>query len=297
MSNIDAMLEWMATIVFIEHRPFSYKDFLEFIIDNKIYKMAHGTIRNNISKLIKEGKIVRINNSGIAFYTLTGFPFTKSMTDNHMVVSTNHPFNRMIQELPLEKNSIHNIRLRFAIKDWDIWMILSIDSSFKINSFSKDIQLASWQIEKDIFVGITLHRTNTVSITIGCSFKPFPLGFQGIIDFTTFLTRIEERIRRLLHEKLYTTDFYKKERINSEYIIPSYKEWLVTMWHFGADSKVEYSGEKFSIKWEVAEKTFVQIYSKKFRDKKVKIRLERHEVPKKTLLAAIEQKIKDNNNL
>jgi hypothetical protein len=295
MSNLDAMEEWMATIVFVEKRTFSYKDFLEFTINNKIYKMAHGTIRNNISKLIKEGQIERINTSGIALYTLKGVHFTKSMTDNHMGVSINHPFYRMIQELPLEKNSIHNIRLRFAIKDWDIWKILSIDSSFKINPFSKDIQLASWQIVKDIFVGITLHRTNTVSITIGCSFKPFSLGFQGIIDFTTFLTRIEERIRRLLHEKLYTTDFYKKERINSEYIIPSYKEWLVTMWHFGADSKVEYSGEKFSIKWDIAEKIFVQIYTKEFKDKKVKIRLERLEVPNKTLVDVIEQKINNNN--
>lgn len=49
MSNLDAMLELMAIIVFIEHRPFSYKDFLEFTINNKIYKIAYGTIRNNIS--------------------------------------------------------------------------------------------------------------------------------------------------------------------------------------------------------------------------------------------------------
>jgi hypothetical protein len=203
MSNLDAMLEWMGIIVFIEHRPFSYKDFLEFTIDNKPYKMAHGTVKNYICKLREEGKIERVNTSGIAFYTLKGFHFTKSMTDNHMGVSVNHPFYRMIKDLPMEQNSIHNIRLRFAVKDLDLWKILSTCSSFKINTFSKDIKLASWQIEKDTFVGVTLHRTNTVSITIGCSFRPFPLDFQGIIDLSKILTRIEERITRLIQDNLH----------------------------------------------------------------------------------------------
>ena len=63
----------------------------------------------------------------------------------------------MIQELPLEKNSIHNIRLRFAIKDFGSLENIIDNSSFKINPFSKDIQLASWQIVKDIFVGVSLH--------------------------------------------------------------------------------------------------------------------------------------------
>jgi hypothetical protein len=66
------------------------------------------------------------------------------------------------------------------------------------------------------------------------------------------------------------------------------------MWHFGADSKIEYNGEKFAIKWDLAEKTFVQIYSKEFRDNRVKIRLERQEIPNKKLLDVIEQKINDN---
>ncbi len=288
------MLEWMAIIVFIEHRYFTYKDFLEFIIDNKIYKLAHGTIKNNLSKLRKQEKIERVNTSGIAFYTLKGVYFTKSMTPNHMGVSINHPFYRMIKDLPLEKNSIHNIRLIFTVKDLDLWKILSINSSFKINTFSKDIKLASWQIEKDIFVGVTLHRTNTVSIYIGCSFKPFPLDFQGIIDLCKILTRIEERITRLIQDKLYTSDLYKKESNNLEYLNLNHKDWIVTMWHFGADSKIQYNGEKFAIKWDLAEKTFVQIYSKEFRDNKVKIRLERLEAPNKKLLDVIEQKINDN---
>lgn len=299
MSNLDAMLEWMAIIVFVEHRTFSYKDFLEFTIDNKTYKMAYGTIRNNFSELINQEKIERVNISGIAFYTLKGVPLTKSMTDTHMGVSVNHPFYRMIKDLPLEKNSIHNIRLSFKLKEMDLWKILSVDSSFTINSFSKDIRLGSWKIDKDIFVGVTLHRTNTVSINIGCSLKPFPLDFQGIIDLSNVLVRIEEKITGIIQNNLHTSDIYKKENNNSENLDLNinHKEWMVTAWHFGADSKIEYNGDKFAIKWDLAEKIFVQIYSKEFRYKRLKIRFERQEVPNKKLFEAIEQKINGNNDL
>lgn len=238
--------------------------------------------------MINDGLIERVNTSGIAFYTLKGVPFKKSMTDDHMGVSINHSFYHMIKDLPLEKNFIHNIRLRFGVKDLDLWKILSINSSFKINPFSKDIKLASWQIEKDIFIGITLHRTNTVSINIGCSSKPFPLDFQGILDLSNILTRIEERISNLVQVILYPKDLSNKENNNLEYLVPSHKEWEVTMWHFGADSRVEYSGKKFAIKWDIAEKTFVQLYSKDFKDKKSRIRLERQESPNKRLLEVIE---------
>jgi hypothetical protein len=30
-------------------------------------------------------------------------------------------------------------------------------------------------------------------------------------------------------------------------LIPEHKDWLVTMWHFGVDASVEYTGEKFSL--------------------------------------------------
>ena len=42
-------------LVRIEGRPFSYRDFLEFEVDGKKYSMTHGTFRNKISKLMKDG--------------------------------------------------------------------------------------------------------------------------------------------------------------------------------------------------------------------------------------------------
>ncbi len=50
----DAMLEHMTYIVFVERRPFSFKDFFRFEVNGKEYKMEHGTFRNKISKLNKK---------------------------------------------------------------------------------------------------------------------------------------------------------------------------------------------------------------------------------------------------
>ena len=44
--------------------------------------------------------------------------------------------------------------------------------------------------------------------------------------------------------------------------IPEHKDWLVTMWHFGVDASVEYTGEKFSATWEVGEHALIRAYSK-----------------------------------
>jgi hypothetical protein len=63
------------------------------------------------------------------------------------------------------------------------------------------------------------------------------------------------------------------------------------MWHFGADASVEYSGERFSVTWEVAENVLVRAYSKVMKDNRMRIRLERQEYPKVTLADIIEQKL------
>ena len=74
----EAMLSHMKEIVYTEHRPFSYKDFVSFDDDGKKYSMTHGTFRNKICKFQKE-KIVELEyNSKICFYTLVGIHFTFS---------------------------------------------------------------------------------------------------------------------------------------------------------------------------------------------------------------------------
>ena len=180
----------------------------------------------------------------------------------------------------------------------------SFGSNYTINSRSKDILLPAWKI-RDLLVKVSIHRTDTVSITIGCSLNPVTLDIHGIIKLTNALSVVEERISRLVEGSRNAHGFgvidanidfdgYSPDRRSYNNVIPPFSGWTVTMWHFGADALTEYSGEKFSVTWETAENVLVRAYSKSMIDNRSRIRLERQESPRTTLVDAIEQKINDN---
>jgi hypothetical protein len=140
MTNLDdAMAEHMAYIVFQEHRPFSYRDFLHFEVGEREYKMKHGTFRNKISSLIKNGEVELSYVSGPAFYTLKNVQFGRPqlMTGNHLEGRHNNPIVKLIQDLPVERKALHDIHLRFESKG--LWSVLSASSIHKPDSYSKEI--------------------------------------------------------------------------------------------------------------------------------------------------------------
>jgi hypothetical protein len=278
----------MRYIIINEDRPFSFKDFLCFNSYGKDYKMTHGTFRNKISKFIKEDIVELAYNSGISFYTLKGAKIGgKTITPNHTGVPyTNNPLYRLLLEHPLGKTSVHDIRLLFEVKE--IWKFLSINPQVKLNHFSKDIELGKWIIETNFFVSVAVHRTDSVSISVGCSYRPVSLDINGIMRFTSVLARIEERISGILQNGLIKDC---DSTISPRSLIPSYTNWNVTMWHLNMDGLVEYSGEKFHISWEDAQHVIIRAYTKQFEDKKIRIRLEKQEYPNKSIFDAINDRL------
>jgi len=113
---------------------------------------------------------------------------------------------------------------------------------------------------------------------------PIPLDFNGIIRFFNLLVRIEERLQSILNN---STPINSNKKYNS---IPDYRKWVVTMWHFGRDASVEYAGERFCISVERLQHILTRIYVKDFNGKN-RIRVERQEYPKKTLIDAIDEKL------
>ncbi|MBV9176187.1 MAG: hypothetical protein JO297_04040 [Nitrososphaeraceae archaeon] len=126
MSELDeAMMKHISHIVHEEHRPFSYQDFLRFTVDEKEYETAHGTFRNKISQLMRDGKVELAYNAGIAFYTLKGVSFGKpkfTMTPNRTGVPQD-PIIKLIESLPMDRRGLHDIRCRFEAHG--IWSVLS----------------------------------------------------------------------------------------------------------------------------------------------------------------------------
>jgi hypothetical protein len=278
------MLSQMAYIVFHEKRPFSYVDLLEFEFEGISYRTAYGTVRNDLSKLVKSGEIEISYRSIRTFYTLKGYKFGKPMTPNHTVVH-NNPICNMLQDLPLDKRSIHDIHLRFNAPG--IWNMFSINLKFPVTKRNKDIAVGTWKRE-NAMIRIIIHKTDVVSIILGCSSEPILLEFNGIIRLFTVLARAEEKLQTILNNYLVNAN-------QKNLSVPEYKSWIVTMWHFGRDSLIEFAQEKFCVTVESAQHILTRLYVKEVNGKN-RIRIERQEYPRKTILDAIEEKLDSHSN-
>jgi hypothetical protein len=256
MTSLDIILERIACIVYVEKRPFCFKDFLAFEHNGKDYRYKHGTIRNIFSELKKVGQIKPVYNAGMGFYTLKGVKVGKPITSNHTGDSLNHKQRGLYQflcNMPMDKPDIHDIRLKFSLKG--LWPILSSSSIRLIKNkderFNKDIILKDI-IHEDCNIKSTIHHTNTASIVVACTDNPIPIDYGGTLKLTTGLARVEERLQTIIDETLH----------DKKYLVPPHMSWIVNMWHFNPDSLAEYSGERFEMLWADCLGLF-KIYSKK----------------------------------
>jgi hypothetical protein len=207
MSDLDSAL-WkrIIQIVEIEDRPFCSLDCVpNFEVDGIKFKISAGTFRNKISSLLKAGKIEVVYYSPQAFYTIKGVKSEMAMTGYHTGVQSplyyrhlsNDPVYRIIQNLPLGQRALHDIRLRFEAKG--IWSIISSNSKYNVNSLSKDIFLGSITIS-ELNIDVTVHKTDTVSVIIGCSYEPVIVDINGVIRLSNALVRVEEKLSRIIED-------------------------------------------------------------------------------------------------
>jgi hypothetical protein len=116
--------------------------------------------------------------------------------------------------------------------------------------------------------------------------KPVVSDIGGLIRLSNALTRVEERLSRLVDDSnqlLLSPKFH---------LIPDHNSWIVTMWHFGSDSLEGYAGERYERTWEQGKEALIRVYTKDLRDGKgIRIRTERQEYPIKRLDIAFEEKL------
>jgi hypothetical protein len=291
----EAMLRHMKYVVQIEHRPFSYIDFESFQIDNQYYSVSHGTCRNKFSKFVRIGLIEFEFNTKLSYYTLKGHHFGASnmMTLNHMGISSVIPVTGVIrigmqnlfnylQTVASEQASVHDIHFKFTALG--IYETLSSSQKYGklIKPVSYDIVLSSEIIDGFKIIPI-IHRTDTVTVSVGCSTSPVPISEAGITRLSCALTRAEERLSYKVDEcgtKL--PGGYEKIPI------PDNLRWLVTMWHFGNDRNHEYKKDGYSLTWGYGREV-LRLYSKTIQGQQ-KERQEIQEYPNKTLAEAFDEK-------
>jgi hypothetical protein len=171
-----------------------------------------------------------------------------------------------------------------------------------MNKYNKDILFSTWKLN-DILIRVTVHKTDTVSIIVACTLRPIPINFNGISKFTEMLTRTEERITNTIknieekEDNSKNNDYPNSENTIASVItnIPHYNTWIVTMWHFGADSRLECTGEKFSITFKDGKNVLLRVYTKQRERKDTRIRIERQEYPRKSIIDAINEKLEKNS--
>lgn len=298
MNGLDAIRRRIREILVIDDRPFSFIDILDFELDGVEYKFAHGTIRNYFSKLTKSGDIEFAYNSGIAFYTLPGRKFAKQVTGSHM----GGPF-LLLHQLPIkgtsiykwlinrrfDKQALHNIRLTFAADGiWELFCKIHLNL---VDNNNKDLRLPSLTFFDYLDIGITIHHSDTVSISIGCSFKPIALDVPDLLQLIEALARAEMHLTNEIN-KLIAHDL-NAARVS----VPRFTTWIVKMWHFGIDSLDEYDKEEFHVTFEEGVSDIFRIYTKRMKDKKIIVRAERQEYPNEDIMLALVKKLYPNGKL
>jgi hypothetical protein len=265
-----------------------------------LWHMAPFAIK--VSSLVRSGVLEQEYNAGAAFYTLKGVHFgkkrkktmTPTMTRTHMGVSpvtgvtiedndiTNLPIYKEIQKLPPEQKALHDIHLKFQVPD--IWDILARSKRYNPNPVSKDISLPFIITSNHLKIHTIVHRTDTATVSIACSFAPIATDTEGLIRLSNALTRVEERISRIVDEcgNMLPGGYESVP-------IPEHEKWTVTLWHFGIDSQ-NYKEDNSCITWQQGQNVLSRNYNKNARRGKIK-RCEIQECPQKRYADAIKAKM------
>jgi hypothetical protein len=294
-SELDqAMKTHMERIVFKEQRPFCYLDFQKFEVNDIEYKIAHGTFRNKISKLMRNGEVYLICYSPQGFYSIKGAHvpdgtrrwkgeniLTKILDDQELKYFKNKPIYRELNSLPFGEWGLHNIHLRFQCEG--LWNLLRSSEKYECIDHSLDIIITKFRTN-NLDIITTVHHKDTVTVVVGCSYDQVILDKEGIERLDHALSELETEIRLTIHRI--------SKGSSKHIIVPPHPSWIVTMWHFATDSSNYYSGEKFSCTWKFGKRILISIYTKWWPEDKRRVRMEIQERPKIALSNAIKEKLK-----
>ena len=295
MKSSVAMKLWMNQIVVVQRRPISYLDFAEFKINGHTYKMSHGVFRNCISRLKKAKEVQLASRSKPAYYTIPGKEFNKAMTHNHTGVAViksvipehlvkNTPIYRWLKNCPTKKPALHNIRLTFKVPG--IWNAFSNSYAHNINAANKDIQLPTLTFFNYIDVIVTIHHSDAVSVAISCSFMPIAIDAMDIIWLFEALTRTEINLANTIERNVHGSN-----STGAVTQIPSYRTWIVKMWHFGVDTRGSYDKGEFQVTLEEGMLDLYRIYTKRMGEDKNIVRIERQENRNQPIADALVKKL------
>jgi hypothetical protein len=247
----EAMKKYMRQLT-SQGTPFSYRDFLSFNVEDKNYKMKHGTFRNKISKLVKVGEVEPYIWSGQMYYIINGLGFVKSKRSHHPSgVSLNQSLSSSVYEnlssepenyninqntiiqtllgyvLPLLPPSlfyIHNLHLHLKISS-GIYNRIGIE---KIQNKNRGKQYST-MIGKARVV-YTFYPKGAVNIELKCTDNPFRVeSMDDYNNLLLFFKSLRETLFKFLHD---TQDIVIA-------VVPVIEDWYLTEYDINKDIKLD----------------------------------------------------------
>jgi hypothetical protein len=143
---------------------------------------------------------------------------------------------------------------------------------------------------RDIDIIVTIHHTDTVSIAVSCSYRPIAIDIADILTLSEALIRTELDIQRV-------ADNYTRSNNSIPISVLSFRKWIVKMWHFGVDTIDTYEKKEFHVTFEEGINDLYRIYTKRLKDGKNKVRVERQEYPNEEYIDALVRKLYPDGEL
>jgi len=240
-------------------------------------RFTYGTLRNTISKLVKEEKILKFPKECTARFILASwkdrpeykrwFRNDKTPTGGRVKVFRDDLGARLVVDFVSFVESldwgelayVHDVRVEFDA--------VRIDGVSSSAGWLWSPRSHSWRRRFDLEFPLTVqvYDSGRVQVAVRCSLKPIPFDFEGL----TRLAAVLGELKGLLGWSN----------------VPNVVDWTVTSWHYGKDSLNEVSGSSLNATFATWSRTLGRIYCK---SELKKIRVEEIQSPRRTIQALFE---------
>ena len=258
--RIQQFIKTVFNINVKEGRPFSFWDFPR--LSNNNYRQIKHKLRDHIIKVTKTHP---------AMYILKGVSIpenTHKVTLDRMSVGQN--YYDLLDSLKNVEPCIHDIKIK--IPNTKLHELL-VGKGCSTHSINKSIKINFPDIDNNRKTTILVYP-NTVTIDIGCTYKPLINNPAGIW---------------LLHEHLSKTAFYLESMAGNSVGLPPVNSWIITHQHLNKDGSFSICGQSFEFKIEDVNTGLIRFYAKKFEDGTTKPRLEQIQTPQDSITDAMKK--------
>jgi hypothetical protein len=224
-------------------------------------RFTYGTLRNNVSKLRRTGKVLKLPKENPARFILKEWASRPEYSrwvecDKVPMRGERKDFAGLVESLDWgELAYVHDVKVEF-----DVVRVSGVSSDCGWRWYPKSHSWVRSFDDLEFPLTVQVYDTRRVQVSVQCSLKPIPFSFGGLTRLTSVLGELKGKLA------------WKG--------LPNVADWIVTSWHYGKDCRQEVSGASLSVTFETWSRTLARIYAK---SELKKIRVEEIQSPRRTI--------------